>query len=202
MMMDFSGLEVNVEIGGITYHASLEDDITIDSQDLDNEFLNQARKYAWWAMVSELAKDLVARRKYELDMLYAQLDQKKRATALANKFKMTEKMVENEVITDVSYQEAKRDYLQAKQWYGLLQAGREAFAQRKEMLISLGANYRAEGQADPVLLQEKAKQKAADQARTKAQRKPKATAKQSPEAAQTASGKSPMKRTRQPVQRA
>lgn len=171
MPNNFAGLEVNVTIGGIDYQATLEDDIRIRAHDLDAEFLEQARKFSWWAMVAELAKDQVGRVKYELEQLYARLDAMKRAEAVAAKVKKTEKMVENEVITSPDYQVKYKEYLEAKKHYGMLQAGREAFVQRKEMLISLGANYRAEGSADPVLLQEKAKQKAADQARRREQDK-------------------------------
>ena len=80
-------------------------------------------------------------------------------------------MVENEVITDPRYQKTMTEYLSIKKDHGMLQAGREAFTQRKEMLISLGANYRAEGNADPVILQEVAKQKAVAMARARAQQK-------------------------------
>jgi hypothetical protein len=170
MSNNFTGLEVNVDIGGITYTASLEEDIEIDGQDLDAEFLTQARKFAWWAMVSELAKDLMNRRKYDLDQLYARLDHKVRMEAScppapAKPIKLTEKMVENSVITSPEYKAAYETYLEIKKYYGMLSAGREAFVQRKEMLISLGANYRAEGNADPVLLQERAKAKASEIAR-------------------------------------
>jgi len=170
MPNNFTGLEVNVTIDGISYEASLEEDITIDGQDLDAEFLTQARKFAWWAMVSELAKDLMNRRKYDLDQLYARQDHRVRMEAScppspAKPVKLTEKMVENSVITSPEYKTAYESYLDTKKYYGMLSAGREAFVQRKEMLISLGANYRAEGNADPVLLQEKAKIKASELAR-------------------------------------
>ncbi len=174
MSNNFTGLEVRVEIEGITYEASLEEDIEIDGQDLDAEFLTQARKFAWWAMVSELAKDLMNRRKYELDQLYARLDHKVRMEAScppppAKPIKLTEKMVENSVITSPEYKTAYESYLEIKKYHGMLSVGREAFVQRKEMLISLGANYRAEGSADPVLLQERAKAKAAEVARRRMQ---------------------------------
>lgn len=164
-MQSFKGLEVSVELEGVTYEASLEDEIEIDGQNLEGEFLNQAKKFAWWSMVSELAKDLMVGQKFQLDLLYARIDEEKRTNAQANKMKTTEKMIENMVITDQRYQEAMQEYHKAKKWYGLLASGREAFSQRKEMLISLGANYRMEATADPVLKQEKAKQKAVDVAR-------------------------------------
>lgn len=66
--------------------------------------------------------------------------------------KLTEKMVENEVITNPLYEAAMQAYLQAKKEHGLLMVGREAMGHRKEMLISLGANYRAEAN-DPYVAQ-------------------------------------------------
>jgi len=187
-------LDVQVTINGISYSSSLEDDIKIDPSDLDAEFVEQSRKYAWWAILSEMAKDLVSKQKYDLDILYAQLDHEKRSQALVAKVKLTEKMVENEVITDKRYQAKMKEYLESKRQYGVLQAGREAFTQRKEMLISLGANYRAEGNADPVILQEMAKQKAAAIAKAKAENKQQPPARQPVRTAATS--------TRQPVKAA
>jgi len=168
MSRNFAGLEVQTEIGGVEYNATLEEDIEIDPSDLDAEFVEQPRKFAWWAMVCELAKDQLARRKYDLEKLYAVVDADRRMDAVKSKVKKTERMIENEVITDKRYQQAKLDMLDAKRQHGILYAGKQAFEQRKEMLISLGANYRAEGNADPVLLQETAKAKAADHARRRA----------------------------------
>lgn len=168
---NFKGLDVEVTFNGITYQSSLEEDITINPSDLDSEFVEQSRKYAWWAILSEVAKDLMGQKKYQMELLYAKLDHEKRTAAMTNKVKLTEKMVENEVITDPRYQKMMAEFLSIKKDYGVLLAGKEAFTQRKEMLISLGANYRAEGNADPVILQEVAKQKAASLARSRAQQK-------------------------------
>jgi len=179
MSRNFAGLEVQTEIGGVEYNATLEEDIEIDPSDLDAEFVEQPRKFAWWAMVCELAKDQLARRKYDMEKLYAKVDADKRMDAVKNKVKKTERMIENEVITDKRYQQAMLKFLDAKKQHGILYAGKQAFEQRKEMLISLGANYRAEGNADPVLLQETAKAKAADMAQRRAalKSKPKPTTK-------------------------
>jgi len=171
MSYNFKGLDISVTFNGVTYQSSLEEDVKINSSDLDGEFVEQPRKYVWWAVLSEIAKDLVAQKKYEMEMLYARLDHEKRTAAMAAKVKLTERMVENEVITDTRYQKCMAEYLEIKKQNGVLGAGKEAFAQRKDMLISLGANYRAEGNADPVILQEVAKNKAANMARARAQQK-------------------------------
>jgi hypothetical protein len=161
MPMNFKGLEVTFEVNGVTYQGSLDTDLQIDAGDLNGEFQDQARRYAWWAALSELAKDKQATLKHQLDKVYARLDYQSRAQAVAATppVKLTEKMVENEVITSPVYEEAMQNYLQAKKEYGLLMAGREAMGHRKEMLISLGANYRAQAN-DPVITNEKARVKA------------------------------------------
>ncbi|MCJ7760611.1 hypothetical protein MUP59_05655 [Candidatus Bathyarchaeota archaeon] len=165
---NFKGLDVSVVFSGITYQSSLEEDMLINSTDLDGEFVEQPRKFVWWAVLSEVAKDLLAQKKYEMEQLYARLDHEKRTVALNAKVKLTEKMTENEVITDPRYQKCMAEYLEIKKQNGMLMAGKEAMSQRKDMLISLGANYRAEGNADPVILQEVAKMKATRLARTRA----------------------------------
>lgn len=151
MEQNKTGLGVDVTLDGIRYERSLDEDISIDNSSLDYEFSEQAKRFAWWAVVGEISMDVLARQKYSLDVLYAQLDQQKRAEAQAVGVKLTEKMVENSVITDPLYREAMNKYLDIKKQSSILQAGKAAFLQRKDMLVSLGANYRAEGVGDPVV---------------------------------------------------
>lgn len=159
-MRDFKGLEVNFETAGITYNASLDEDTQIDQGDLDSEFADQPRKFAWWAMVCELAKDRVAVLKTQLDRLYATVDHRVRTEAITNKVKLTEKMVENSVITDPEYVNLQKEWLKARKDHAMLARGVEALAQRKEMLISLGANARASLTAGPRINEEHSKAKA------------------------------------------
>ncbi len=69
MPHNFTGLDVAVTFNGVTYQSSLEEDITINPADLDAEFVEQSRKYAWWAILSEVAKDLVGQKKYQMSSL-------------------------------------------------------------------------------------------------------------------------------------
>ena len=153
-MRDFNGLEVNFETARITYTANLDEDTQIDQMDLDTEFAEQPRKFAWWAMVCELAKDRVQVLKTQLERLYAQIDYKVRMEAVTAKAKLTEKMVENTVITNADYVKSQKEYLTARKDHAMLSRGVEALAQRKEMLISLGANARASLTAGPRINQE------------------------------------------------
>ena len=139
--------EFTISINGIEYDNNLEEDLRVDRTDLDSAFATQHELFAKYATMHELAKDNLERTKRMLDILYAQIDREKRVAAkqeqaMNSKFKYTEKMCENEVITDPRYQEMHIKLLDAKKLVGVLGVGKEAFAQRKEMLISLGANQR------------------------------------------------------------
>jgi hypothetical protein len=146
---DFEGLAVSIDIDDVHHDLSLEEDITIDGNNLNQEFIDHSRKYARWAMLSELAQDKVQVLKNKLAALYASVDHRVRTDAVIAQVKLTEKMVENTVILDAVYQAGMKEYLQACKEYGLLKCGKEAFQHRKDMLVSLGDNHRAQGQQDP-----------------------------------------------------
>jgi hypothetical protein len=65
-------------------------------------------------------------------------------------------MVENTVITDPKYVELQEKYLDAKRNAGVLKSARDAMIHRKDMLVQMGANYRAEGSSDISLKEQQA----------------------------------------------
>lgn len=169
-MKDFSGLNEDLIVSGDPRGNPIEEDVKINPADLEHEFTGHAEKYAWWAFLSEHAKAEVEELKNNLAVLYAQLDFQVRdkarqeeevaASQKRKPIKYTEKMVESEVLTSKEYQEATKHYLTAKKQAGLAAAGRAAMEHRRDMLLQIGANYRVEGQADPIILKEAAKEKA------------------------------------------
>ena len=95
-ILDAFDFEINLD--GVDWEHNLEDAIGIDRTNLDREFELQPSRYYFYSYLSELAKDLVARSKRELDNLEAHLDREKRdelrGLQVGNpKFKFTEKMV-------------------------------------------------------------------------------------------------------------
>jgi hypothetical protein len=148
-----------IVLGELSYTNTLEEDIRINPSNLELEFVEQANRFAYWALMSEQAKDLAARKKIQLDMLYARLDFQTRDTHHQNGSKFTEKMIEGEVTTNQDYQVTNLDLADLRKLSALLQVAKEAMVMRKDMLISLGANYRAEGQADPVMFKESARKR-------------------------------------------
>jgi hypothetical protein len=181
MRKSFDELATPLVVNDRDWGNPIEDDVKINQSDLDQEFLNQPEKYAWWAFLMEHAKAQVNEVKNELEILYAKLDYQVRAKAQvvavdakAKKtvgLRYTEKMVENEVISSKEYQEIMSRYNEARKNAGLATAGMNAMLQRRDMLLQLGANYRTEGQADPIILREAAREKAANYAKDKEARK-------------------------------
>lgn len=153
--------EFDIKIDGHAYENTLDSDLRIDRTDLDEEFCTQHEKFAKYATLHEFAKAEEALLKRALGIQYAQLDKTTRVhfeqQKMQNpKFKFTEKMVENTVVTHEDYQTLQLELLNARKLAGILGANREAFAQRKEMLISLGANLRT-GATSVRILGERAK---------------------------------------------
>ena len=156
------------EIDGVTYPISISEDLEINPTDLETEFCNQSQKYRYYGELAEAAKDEMARKKTELDRLYAVVDERVRTSnhmaiieAKNNSRpapqKLTEKMVENCVVTDEEYTKLQLEYYAARKQSGILKVYQDSMQHRLQMLIGIGANYRAEGSADPILLREAVK---------------------------------------------
>lgn len=163
---DFSRCNPRLELEeGVVMSGDLESDLYIDHGNLEEEFLNQPEKYAWWGATAEIAKDLVARQKFLLERLAAILDHHIRTGAVTESVpgkavRLTEKQIEHSINSNEDYQKAMFSYLDLKKQLGLLQAGKDAIEQRKDMLISLGANYRAEASSNPSIMMDAARERA------------------------------------------
>jgi len=140
-------------IGDNTFPNHLTEHTDLKSKHINESFMEHSQLFAWYATAYELALDNEARLKEELPRTYARLDHLHRTNGKAAGVKMTEKMVENTVITDSAYVKASGGYLDAKRNTGLLKAAKDAMIHRRDMLIQLGATYRAEGQSDLTLKQ-------------------------------------------------
>ena len=140
--------EFIITINGITYDHTFDEDVRIDRTNLDEEFSDQSRRYAYYSFLAEDAKHCYERKKAALDQVYATLDFEKRQQAAGlqaqlPKFKYTEKMCENEVKSDDRYQEMLEEVHNAKKLAGQLDVASRAIAMRRDMLMQMGATARA-----------------------------------------------------------
>lgn len=141
-------------VAGAKYPNKLKEHLYINMGTLSEEFSSHSERFAWYATAYELASDLETRLKEKLARVYATLDHRVRMEGRDAGVKLTEKMVENTVITDKNYVELQEEYFDAKRDANLLKAARDAMIHRRDMMIQMGANYRAEGASDISLKQD------------------------------------------------
>lgn len=136
-------------VGTQTYESKLMEDLFINRGDLQGEFVRHPERYGFYATCFEIANAKVELHSVALKRLYAMIDYEKRSTATLNSTgRVTEKMIENMVITDERYIELQEQTLEAQKQQGLLKAAMTSMQHRKDMLIQLGSAFRAEMQAD------------------------------------------------------
>lgn len=135
-------------VGALTYTAQLEEDLYVNRSDLQNEFVTHPARFAFYATCYELASINVQHVENALKRLYASLDHEKRGELLTAGIKVTEKMIENSVITDDRYVALQDELLTAEKNAAMLKVAMLAMIQRKDLLVQLGSAMRAEMQAD------------------------------------------------------
>lgn len=138
-------------IGKNTYRSTVDEDLFIDQTNLADAYAFHPKKFAFYSTGYELAVNHEAKLKVELERTYARMDEIARRMLADSGKKFTETMVESVVITSEDYRFIQDAYLEAQKQTGLLRAARDAMIHRKDMLVSLGANYRAEIHADTSL---------------------------------------------------
>lgn len=159
-MRDMEILEIRVKTRKSDDIVDLAEDLKIDSANINEAFCNQPALYAWWATVSSQAKALVERKKLEVDRqdefikktLIGELDAEVRQELEMNGEKVTETKVTNSIYVHPRYKEElaelyglKEELQELQEQYVALEIAKEALNQRKDMLISLGAQLRQEG---------------------------------------------------------
>ena len=124
------------------------DDVAINDIDIDGAFRSQASLFASYAAKHFEAQQQLGNAKILLDLKKARLDKEIRDRLVEEKAKATEATVENEIKRHPTYMSACKDMNEASAIVDLLKNALEAFKQRKDMLISLGANQREEMKGD------------------------------------------------------
>ena len=126
-----------------TYNYSLPDVVKI-SDDMSKDLREQAGKYLWFA---SLAARLVAKRdniSNHLKQLLASTEIHYRKLAEVNGDKTTEAKIKALVEADMEVNKVKGFLSDAEAELSICYSIRDSFSQRKDMLVALGANWRAE----------------------------------------------------------
>lgn len=157
--MNMEILKIDVKINDTNVSLDLSQDMLIDVSDINKSYLDQPSKYAYWATLAALARSKANKMKQQLDKeqdylkttLTGTLDAKVRNQLELDGEKITESKVTNAIYTNPEYiayktriDEMTKAYLDADEQARLLEVGRATLDQRKEMLISLGAQLRSD----------------------------------------------------------
>lgn len=165
---DWSVLEVQVRTSpSHCDRIDLGSDLNIDMTDINEAFCDQPAKFAYWATVYAQAQALVRQKEVEVSQyeeymrktLVGKLDSKVRQQIEMDGGKVTEGKVTSGIYAHPEYEEAqehlselREELINLRASADMLYAAREAMNQRKDMLISLGAQLRQEGSNSAVMV--------------------------------------------------
>lgn len=146
MEIDFpvTELEITVNTPTGTKTINVAEELEINQTNLNESFIEQPGKYAWWGMLAEQARYRMDQLKAEMEKEEAEADRRIRASLEANKEKVTESIVTRRIKLDPFYLEKQKRYLEAKKTYSTLDRILKAFDHRLDSMISIGANKRKE----------------------------------------------------------
>lgn len=115
-----------------------KDEIEIDQHNLDQEWLDQPRRFIKYASAQAQASFDVDKAKERLDVAKARADQDIRNNPQDYGIsKVTESLVSNLITENTEYQHALKEYHQAKYEFEMAKAAVSAFHQRREALENL-----------------------------------------------------------------
>ena len=137
---------------------TFENAVRINPLKLNDEFMTQAGYYYHFAKAEGVANSEVMKSKLLLETVEADLFKEIRANFVTEGVKPTEKMVAAEVVKNKRYLGAKKNLIDATLTHSIAKAGRDAFVQRKDMLIQLGLSKRQEKDQNIKIMHEKAKE--------------------------------------------
>lgn len=159
MNRDTEFMNLTVELSGKTYHQDLSEDLKINSLDINESYIDQPSKFAWWAVLAAQARAKADKLKSCIDkqdeyirkILTGELDAEVRKSLELDGEKITESKVSNGIYSNDRYKEEmeilhnlRDEFVKANEDASILEAAKEAMDQRKEMLISLGAQLRTD----------------------------------------------------------
>ena len=151
-------LPVKIKLGDKEYDLDYQEELRASEETINEDLIQQPGLFAWYAVLHELAEEEYARSKMALEMAEAELDAHYRKDAADKKEKIMEKQVLSKVMLDDKYILLRDTMITARKNVGTLKAIKEAFAHRKETVIALASNMRAQADPDIFLKKQKIKE--------------------------------------------
>lgn len=160
---------VEFEIHGEPFEDTGHEDVQIHRDDLDAEFQNQAERRLKWGDVEAWSREQLTTLKNELTVIDSLIGARERDNMAKAGVKVTEGRVAECINTHKDHKEQLARIAKAQRQLDQAVTRRESMNHRRDMLVGMGANYRAEGNADPIILREEARRKSFEREKTKAE---------------------------------
>jgi len=144
-MSDENG-EIVINFGDDVYRGNYVKDLEINEDNINSCLVSQPSLYVFWSKAASVARTIYDKAKFDLEKYEAQLYTYLKSEKENRGEKVTEKQLESLVKLDPRRQELFNTMLRARLQYDHLNAVREAFSIRTNMLMSLSANLREEWQ--------------------------------------------------------
>lgn len=136
-------------LGDVEVTEYLKECVTIEPMALEEEFVRVASDLAYWGAKWADAQKAAALTKLTRNEVEAALDAEHRAEAAQNGEKVTEKVIASRVASDDRMKAVEVALIEAEAAASRARAFADAVRAKKDMVVSLGSQVRAEMQADP-----------------------------------------------------
>lgn len=134
-------IELKDRVGNVKVY-NIDSELMVNDNNYQQEFLDQPRKYSFWADKLAIANRQLAGAQQAADLLHAQLYKKHFLELIKSKLRPTKDMVESDILQEQDYQTALSNIEYCAFVVEQLKVVVKAFEHRKDMLIQYGADAR------------------------------------------------------------
>lgn len=152
----FSAIET---LGDVEVTAYLRECVTIEPMALEEEFVRVPSDLAYWGARWADAQKEASLAKLQRDQVEAAIDAEHRMAAASAGEKVTEKVIASRVLTDDRMKAVEIELIEAEARATRARAFCDAVRAKRDMVISLGSQVRAEMQANPTIRDQMAGQR-------------------------------------------
>ena len=148
-MKNLPAQPITMTVTGDFITLEYQKELLISEDTINEDLKDQPSYFAWYAVLHEKVIEEASKLKMALELLEAGLaDEIRKAAALAGEKKPTEKYISEQILLNLAYQEAQLNLISTQKNLGVLKSVKEAFNHRKDMLITLASNMRAQWDAN------------------------------------------------------
>lgn len=135
---------IEIRFGSEVYRGNYINDLAVEEGQINSVLISQPPRYVFWAKLASLSRMLFEQAKLELERYDAQLYTFIRHQKEVAEEKVTEGILSSAISLDQGHQDRNMAVLRAKLQFDHLDAIKEAFSQRSQLLMSVSANLREE----------------------------------------------------------